>query len=606
MKLNSVKFFVPTLLASISLLSLVSLSSHAKQSKERWFEVEVILFTQLGDKERLKEQFDIEHELPVAKKTYDLLSSYVQPDISYLKPLLHACSALTANADIATNTPSPFAPATLPKLINTTVLDINLDNGIDQLFSIEVEEFSQTPTEEGAAKTKQEQAEVLGENVNLDDSTFEGIEPLAEEILDATNNAEAIEILDTADAVEIAETIDMVETVDDVDTVEAAETIEVYQPKAITDYTSHFPYHTMCIIKDGELMEGNNNDYQAEKLATTVNADENLFSKKPYLLSKSSLQLTDIVNELYRSRNLKPLLHVAWREAPKGRKTAVAQRIFAGDNLTAHYQKTLATAQSAQAKHILSELKEKQTEKLIQGYSPHSSQEAPQQVSTDEQYQVTPLAPAFVDEKNTITTLSPQRQLAAAQHQDMIEAVPTDTDVSTIDLPNDVISTNTSDEAANEVTNDQYQQLAQDQVQQRINDIIAQVKAIVPSNEQNIIGELDNEHLKLSFERPDNSVLLTLADEMIEQPKAPLQPWYLDGFFKVNLNHYLYITADFNLMNMTLDQQKKEMANTLVPVELKRINFKQSRRVISGEIHYFDHPYMGMIVQIRRFTPPKK
>mgnify|MGYP000673678348 FL=1 len=34
-------------------------------------------------------------------------------------------------------------------------------------------------------------------------------------------------------------------------------------------------------------------------------------------------------------------------------------------------------------------------------------------------------------------------------------------------------------------------------------------------------------------------------------------------------------------------------------------SFKQDRRVISGEIHYFDHPDIGMIVQIRRFDPSK-
>ncbi len=37
----------------------------------------------------------------------------------------------------------------------------------------------------------------------------------------------------------------------------------------------------------------------------------------------------------------------------------------------------------------------------------------------------------------------------------------------------------------------------------------------------------------------------------------------------------------------------------------KVISFKQDRRVITGEIHYFDHPHIGMVVQIRRFDPSK-
>ena len=93
-------------------------------------------------------------------------------------------------------------------------------------------------------------------------------------------------------------------------------------------------------------------------------------------------------------------------------------------------------------------------------------------------------------------------------------------------------------------------------------------------------------------------------------PESPVQPWFLDGFFKVHVNHYLYITADFNILNMSLAQQATQAlatsaAGLVETMGAKAINFKQSRRVISGEIHYFDHPYMGMIVQIRRYKRPE-
>jgi hypothetical protein len=32
---------------------------------------------------------------------------------------------------------------------------------------------------------------------------------------------------------------------------------------------------------------------------------------------------------------------------------------------------------------------------------------------------------------------------------------------------------------------------------------------------------------------------------------------------------------------------------------------QQLRRVISTQVHYFDHPLMGMIVQIRRYERPQ-
>jgi hypothetical protein len=68
----------------------------------------------------------------------------------------------------------------------------------------------------------------------------------------------------------------------------------------------------------------------------------------------------------------------------------------------------------------------------------------------------------------------------------------------------------------------------------------------------------------------------------------------LTAFFKVHLDHYLYINSEFSIIDIA---QGTEAENT--------VSFKQNRRVISGEIHYFDHPNIGMIVQIRRFDPTK-
>jgi hypothetical protein len=85
-------------------------------------------------------------------------------------------------------------------------------------------------------------------------------------------------------------------------------------------------------------------------------------------------------------------------------------------------------------------------------------------------------------------------------------------------------------------------------------------------------------------------------------PVKPLQPWFLDGFLKVHLDHYLYITADFNMLSHPLD---KSTSNATNKAKIQLINFSQNKRAITGEIHYFDHPYMGMIVQIRRFDPSK-
>lgn len=75
-------------------------------------------------------------------------------------------------------------------------------------------------------------------------------------------------------------------------------------------------------------------------------------------------------------------------------------------------------------------------------------------------------------------------------------------------------------------------------------------------------------------------------------PSLPDQVWQLDGLFKLHLDHYLFVNTQFNLRQLHGDQ-------------LKSVYTQHSRRVISGEIHYLDHPYLGIVLQIRRFEPER-
>ncbi|WP_445766442.1 CsiV family protein [Rheinheimera sp.] len=79
----------------------------------------------------------------------------------------------------------------------------------------------------------------------------------------------------------------------------------------------------------------------------------------------------------------------------------------------------------------------------------------------------------------------------------------------------------------------------------------------------------------------DNPALSTL----------PADVWQLDGLFKLHLDHYLFVNTEFNLRIPQADK-------------LQSIYVRQSRRVISGEIHYLDHPHLGIVLQIRRYELP--
>jgi hypothetical protein len=106
--------------------------------------------------------------------------------------------------------------------------------------------------------------------------------------------------------------------------------------------------------------------------------------------------------------------------------------------------------------------------------------------------------------------------------------------------------------------------------------------------------------------------------------------WTIDGNFKIYLDHYLFIDSqllirqqttqeiipaiipsqdqDFEIFSTEDEVQIIEQKAITEPAELQQktviadILFDQNRRLRSGEIHYFDHPLMGMLVQIRKIN----
>jgi len=103
--------------------------------------------------------------------------------------------------------------------------------------------------------------------------------------------------------------------------------------------------------------------------------------------------------------------------------------------------------------------------------------------------------------------------------------------------------------------------------------------------------------------------------DVYEAPK--INPvWELDGSINIYLSHYLYIENNLALRKPTqkmvessplefneysaLDiEGKKQLAPYLESIPLI-----QNRRIRSGEIHYFDHPQLGIVMQIRKMAQP--
>jgi hypothetical protein len=249
-----------------------------------------------------------------------------------------------------------------------------------------------------------------------------------------------------------------------------------------------------------------------------INAIENIESETAYLLSQQSLQLAEITDQLKRSKNFKPLLHMAWRQQVFDLKRAIPLKVFAGDTLKQSYFDAL--------NHYQQHMLQKTNSPLMQ-------------------------KPMI---NNQITDVEQDHVLVQKENQQL------------------VIAKN-----------------------QQIQNIAKQIDSIT-SIEQAMTKLALNDPATLN-RKPDAEIL----------PPAMVQPWTLDGFIKLHiLDNYLNITSDFSIVPEDLKLQSIDSINKIYGEHenTKTISMRQHRRVISSEIHYFDHPYIGMVIQIRKYQPP--
>ena len=495
-----------TLFISTGLLALLNTpnAQAASQKKaERWFEIEVILFQQLGDKNKLKEQFaddvDSSH-LPKYSKTIDLLNPYLQKDLSAIKQFLPLCQNSNGLSDFSS------------KQKELSLAFPEQDSFIEQALSLNYEPVLLTMTSTEADQENESQVSQIGE-------------------ISQANNEQAEELEQT----QISSESEALTSTIDFDWQEDALNSPLFLANELCVYTqSDFEQ----ILDNEQLANFNIDGFPVASLTGKLNASGAHTNTSPYLISDDSLLLKDISTRLRWSKEFKPLLHIGWRQVGITRKKAIPLKLFAGQHLENDYQQAL------------------------------------------KQFQLE-LAEAQQQEQNLFSQLQGAEELNVTREEALEQAI--------------------QDE---ESEYRYYVQLRKDSYKQLFTEINElESDSETDANIGTTVDELASQTLEdllteKSFSYENNNHTF----EMTTPPEKPIQPWLLDGFFKVHLDHYLYITADFNIVNKLVSNSQSVTDDES---DIKLINFSQNRRVITGEVHYFDHPYLGMVVQIRRFDPTK-
>jgi len=558
MKFNSALFYSLLAIGSSMVADDVNAWAEKQENLERWFEVEVILFKQLGNKALLKEQFpdDISAStLPNYQQSFDLFSPYLQPSLARIKGFAPLCGDKDEQHLFLESLQSVSPP--FPEQIKE-IEQVAIFNMPD--FNQESETLEINNVDEVANETTQESLKVLESNLqnNKDNSLIENVES---DVIQDTFEAPVAVSKDNIQPNEVLAKSETETTVFEFDLQKEELAKAIFSTKEFCVISQQ---EMEGLLDEQQLANFNIDSFNVDALPSRLNASGLHKNDSPYLIANESLLLKDISQRLRWSKEFKPLLHFGWRQVGiKLPKKATPLKLFAGDHIEHSYQQALTDYQLEieQAREIeenlLAQLALAQTSAQMNNQTPF------QKSSSDENL-------SFTDENigsndNTVLEIN-ELALKVEQRQQVLEQL-----FSRIEYINkDQIDETTVNDLVNDLVNNMGQESLED---------------LLTSSEP-----------ELALDEQANSISGI--------PNKPLQPWSLDGFLKVYLDgRYLFITADFNIFNQ--DDIKIETEEGETNKQVKLINFSQNRRVITGEIHYFDHPYIGMVVQIRRFDPTK-
>tara|TARA_R110002153_G_scaffold14940_3_gene53707 strand:+ start:25117 stop:26718 length:1602 start_codon:yes stop_codon:yes gene_type:complete len=261
------------------------------------------------------------------------------------------------------------------------------------------------------------------------------------------------------------------------------------------------------------------------------------------LLPSSTMNMNDLYEKIKKQRNISPILHINWRQQVKfGLKNSQTIRLFAGKNYANQFD--------ANGLPLI-----KDTDDLFANLDPSSHE-------------------VYIPEQE-LALLSTEQQQALTQR---------------------INGTGSKDVA---------------------DDLFARIDAALADDSP------------INFEQ---SNIETEQQTIKTAPAILKELWQIDGGITVYLRKigrvpYLHIDSNLDFRQPIFDPKKAQpvadsannssdqgaiaynqlqQPSSLQPNFLQSANFNQLRRVISKQVHYFDHPLFGMIVKINRYRWPNE
>lgn len=532
-------------LPAISNVNAQSSTQNTEQSaQDWWFDVEVIIFDRGLSLKDVQEQFDTSSPLSVPSFDLDLLTAARKPDVTSLYQNLKTCS--------------PPPPQPIP---HSEVLEWNYILEYGTTIDEDPKEDPLSPELSEDAIQAQGKLDSLIDSFNSDETPEQApdanlIDNDDTEIAGELNGKDNTESYNLERAKEDEQ---LAVQKANFEIPYAQLWLEFNSPEFLTQTTIEYMPDLIAPIAFppigcfDENMEYDTSVYPiTDTLAVNHYGQAKDESWGPHLLSKDDLNLNDLSLRIRRERGLTRLLHVAWRQPVAfGENNASKVRVYGGQNYALFFNEQGFPVEASS------------------NTNPYESAGLSDTSNALIQDTLTDVMPIEFDSLSDF-----DRALKSASEGPF----PTQNGINTQDI-------------------ESFKSRLGQVNARHLNDDIAKHQRpshqfpFHSSRKNNTTGDTYNENVSEK-----------MGDNVIEW-------WQVDGTVKVYLQYvnrvpYLHIDGDIAYRAPAVRAQSGiDIANPTTET-LVSIPYKQLRRVISTQLHYFDHPMFGMLIEIRRYKKP--
>ena len=510
-----------------------------------WFDVEVIVFERKVAMSALEEQFDLADSLAVPATDADVIGAVITPDISMLKQGIAVCGE---NNALEWPEFDYFASA-------SSETDAQATNQTSKVISEETNSYQLQSTQTNFANELGSQSlmgtQALTDTLSNDDLSDNGLS--AEEIAGYW-----IEFLG----------LDETETV----TVPNQPYCVVQKPW-LSYYDSKWHIHR----PDNRLPA-------PKDLPITPEGSDWPYASHAHLLTKNAQEMASLSRQIRQNRDLTRLLHVTWRQPVKfGKDDAFNVRLFAGNNFSDEFDQdgvqrppqpplrfgNTASISGSSGSNGFDENSSGSNSSGSNGFDENSYQNLEDKIQSLDATTSGTSGVSGISETNGLNENQGNSQPFG------LNATSTET-----------------------ITSDFF-----DDLDARLaSPAPILFKDLLALDNADVIDDADESNISAAF-------------------RAPI--WKVDGNMKVFLKYinrvpYLHIDSELfyrqpipvegqaaaSSSSSIISASSNEDANATPEYQLVSLPFSEQRRVISNQLHYFDHPLFGMVVQIRRYKRP--